>query len=185
MQAMNPDSVPGKIERALRDPEVKRALDLAADMALARRSFSTAAGARPTSSTCSSSSARRMRYGPAIAHAEGRGQRSVAATLQQKALVSALCEERALLKAPDLVLGFRVKNLELARRELDRLENVATCPGRQAGATRALKRATVDGHDYLTLLVDGGMIPWDAGRGRDSCGSWKASPATPINSSPG
>jgi hypothetical protein len=163
MQAMNADSVPGKIEKALRDAEVKRALELACDM-LSHEVFVYGGPGTTDCIELFQQLQGASSYGPAIALLKGEGKGASGRDLQQAALVSALCQNAALVKAPELVLGFRVTNLELARQELARLEILATV----ALATKPelqgrLKKTTVDGHEYLTLTLDGGMIPWERG----------------------
>jgi hypothetical protein len=163
MQAINPDSVPGKIEKALRDAEAKRALELACDMLSHEVLLYGGRGTTDFVELCQQLVGS-MRYGPAIAQLGGKAAGVSPDKLQQMVLVSALCQNAALVKVPEVVLGFRVTNLELARQELARLEVFAT----MALATKPelqgrLKKTTVDGHEYLTLTLDGGMIPWDRG----------------------
>jgi hypothetical protein len=164
MQAINPDSVPGKIEKALRDADAKRALELACDMLSNEVFLYGGRGTTDFIELCQQLVGA-TRYGPAIAalRAKARGVRPDKLE-PEMVLVSALCQNAALVKVPELVLGFRVTNLELARQELARLELLATA----ALATKPelqgrLKKTTVDGHEYLTLTLDGGMIPWERG----------------------
>jgi len=163
MQAMSPESVPGKIEAALRSPEVKQALDLAGDMLSQEVFVYGGPGTTDFIDLCQELMGA-AQYGPAIALLSGEGKGASGRDLQQAALVSALCENAALVKVPDLVLGFRVTNVKLAQQAIDRLQVaaevlLATKPELQ----ERVKKATVDGHEYLTLTVDGGMIPWDRG----------------------
>jgi hypothetical protein len=166
MQAMNADSVPGKIEKALRDAEVKRALDLACDMLSHEVFLYGGRGTTDFLELCQQLQGANVAasYGRVIALLKGEGKGVGGRDLQQQALVSALCQNAALLKVPELVLGFRVTNLELARQELARLELLATAVlATKPELQGRLKKTTVDGHEYLTLTLDGGMIPWEQG----------------------
>ncbi|MGD0900655.1 MAG: hypothetical protein ABR915_22715 [Thermoguttaceae bacterium] len=163
LQAMNPESVPGKIEAALRGPEVKKALDLARDMASQEMFVYGGRGTIDFLGLCQQVIGA-MRYGPAIAQLTGKGKEMSPDKIQQKVIVSALCQNVSLIKAPDLVIGFRVKDLDLARRELKQLEDLASNALAAKPELKArLKKATVAGHEYLTLSLDGGMLPWDRG----------------------
>ncbi len=77
-------------------------------------------------------------------------------------LTTALVDNLELLKVPNVVIGFRVKDRPLAVEELTKLEGLVNAmlmflP--QLGGK--WKRTTVAGNDYLTLTLDGGMIPWE------------------------
>lgn len=76
-------------------------------------------------------------------------------------LTTALVDNIELLKVPNVVIGFRLKNRPLAIEELTKLEGLVNAmlmfvP--QLG--NKWKRTTVAGNDYLTLTLDGEMIPW-------------------------
>jgi len=100
-----------------------------------------------------------VRYGQMLGQLTGEGRREV----HPGALVlSALAENVELLKVPNVIFGFRVKNRELAVQELAKLEitvNALLLFAPQFGDR--WKRTTVAGNEYLTLTLDGGMIPWD------------------------
>ena len=77
-------------------------------------------------------------------------------------LATALADNVELLKVPNVIVGFRVKDRELAAQELTKLEaivNAVLMFVPQLGSR--WKRTTIAGTDYLTLSVDGGMVPWD------------------------
>jgi hypothetical protein len=163
MQAMNPESVPGKIEQALRDAEVKRALELADDM-LSHEVFVCGGRGATDLLDLGQQIVNALRYGPAVAQLSGKAGGVSYDNLQQRVLVSALCKNAALVKVPELLLGFRVSNLELARQEIANLEALAAVAlATKPDLQRRLKKTTVDGHEYLALTLDGGMIPWDQG----------------------
>jgi hypothetical protein len=97
--------------------------------------------------------------------------------IQGRALVQALVSQTDAIEVPELVVGMKVKDKGHAEQLLDRLETEM----KKAFATSPLfdgrfKRETVAGHSYLTLTLDGGMVPWD-GQIEDKIRSLAASPA--------
>ena len=77
-------------------------------------------------------------------------------------LAAALVDHIEMLQVPNVVMGFRLKNRELAVEELTKLEAIVNAMVMlipQLGGK--WKRTTVAGNDYLTLTLDGGMIPWE------------------------
>lgn len=99
-----------------------------------------------------------VRYGQMLGELTGEGRRDV----DPAALViSALAGNLELLKVPNVIFGFRVKDRQLAVQELAKLEvavNALLMFAPQYGDR--WKRATVAGNEYLTLTLDGEMIPW-------------------------
>jgi hypothetical protein len=67
------------------------------------------------------------------------------------------------LTMPTFVMGFRIKDSERAKRELDevhsQLRNVLD--EHQPEIAAHLQRDQIAGHEFLTLRLDGSMIPWD------------------------
>jgi hypothetical protein len=160
---IDPDSVPAQIEAVLRNPEVKKALDLAGDMVSNEVFLYGGQGTSDFIDLCQQVVGA-MRYGPAMMQLSGKAGSMPADKLQETVIVSALCQNASLIKAPDLVFGFRVTNRELARRELDRLADVLQkVLADKPELKERLKKTTIDGHEYLTLSLDGGMLPWDQG----------------------
>ncbi|MBN2476614.1 MAG: hypothetical protein JXB62_18535 [Pirellulales bacterium] len=161
MQAANPESVPGQIQTALKDPEVRKLLDLAADMTSDEvfcYGDQSLVGAMELMQQIGGA----MRYGPAIMQISGKAKGINENQLQGMLLLSALAENVELIKAPDMVMGFKVSNTELATEQLLKLEALATEALEQEPQLQGrLKRATVAGHEYLTLTLDGSMVPWD------------------------
>ena len=84
--------------------------------------------------------------------------------IQGRAFVQALVKQIDLIKFPELVIGFKVKDQALAKEQLDHLEsNLQMALAEQPPLQNRLKRTTIDGHSYLTFKLDGSMIPWDPG----------------------
>jgi hypothetical protein len=67
------------------------------------------------------------------------------------------------IKFPELVIGCKVKDKALAKEQLGHLEsNLKQALGMAPPAFKnCLKQTTIDGHSYLTITLDGSMVPWD------------------------
>ena len=103
-----------------------------------------------------------MRYGPLMLQmsqkTEGMSQPDQEAML----ILKVLSENLPLLKVPEMVAGFKISNLALAKEELQELEKRATAELEKYPLLKGrLTKTTVAGHEYLTLALDGQMIPWD------------------------
>jgi hypothetical protein len=66
-------------------------------------------------------------------------------------------------KAPTLVMGFRIQDKERARRQLDEVHALVRnmLDEQQPELSAHLQRDQIAGHEFLTLRLDGSMIPWD------------------------
>ena len=160
MQAADPDSVPGKIEAAFRDPAFKDPIALGKDM-ISNEVFVYGGPACADALELGQKLIAAMRYGPLVAQLSDPGATS-SPRLQEALVVSTLSENRALIKVPEMILGFKVKNATLAKQQLDRLEKMATAAlADQPELKDRFKRTTIEGHSYLTLSLDSKMLPWD------------------------
>ena len=66
------------------------------------------------------------------------------------------------LKVPTIVFAFKHTDAARAKAQLDRLEKVVTeAIAGEPKLKDRFKRSAVGGNDYLTLTLDGKMIPWD------------------------
>jgi hypothetical protein len=75
-----------------------------------------------------------------------------------------LLDERAdEFKVPSLALGFRVKDADRARGQLDEVHAVVRnlLDEHRPELSAHLQRDQIAGHEFLTLRLDGSMIPWD------------------------
>jgi hypothetical protein len=78
--------------------------------------------------------------------------------------VRQLFEERAdELQVPTLALGFRIKDADRARRQLDEVHGLVrnVFDAHHPELSAHLQRDQIAGHEFLTLRLDGSMIPWD------------------------
>lgn len=82
-----------------------------------------------------------------------------------RAMLLSLTEQLDKLKTPEFVIGFRLEDTKPAEEQLKRLEAFATVMLEmvpEAAPLRGkMKRQEVAGSEFLTLTLDGKMIPWD------------------------
>ena len=63
---------------------------------------------------------------------------------------------------PNFVLGFKLKNTDLAKEELIKLETMGNILLESNEQTKGhFKKTKVGNYDYLVLELDGEMVPWD------------------------
>jgi len=69
-------------------------------------------------------------------------------------------------KVPTMVLGFRIKDQARAKRELDEVHSLLRnlLDDKVPDLAAHLQREQVAGHEFLTLRLDGAMIPWEKAR---------------------
>jgi hypothetical protein len=75
----------------------------------------------------------------------------------------ALRESVKTLKAPTVVLGWRITDSERAKRQLDAVHTLVRnlLDEHRPELSAHLQRDQIRGHEFLTLRLDGSMIPWD------------------------
>jgi len=73
-----------------------------------------------------------------------------------------LDEERDRIRAPRIILGYKIQSPDAAEAQLARLEKLLkdAMAGEETFKDR-LTREQIHGKSFLTLTLDGGMIPWD------------------------
>jgi hypothetical protein len=159
IQAADPDSVPGKIDAALRDPETKKSLEFLGDI-LSDEIFFYGGPSVNDSIELVQGTYTALQFGPVMA---GISSKTNIEEVQGKAFVRALAERTELIKCPELVMGFKVKNKALAQEQLDKLDmNLQVLLAMSPIFEKRFERKKVGGHSYMTLSLDGDMIPWDA-----------------------
>ncbi len=90
------------------------------------------------------------------------GQAGSSGQAQLRAVLGVLADNKDLIKVPDLVIGFRITNAERAQGQLKRLETFLKGALEHHPRFRGrLHREKVAGGSFLTLRLDGEMIPWD------------------------
>jgi hypothetical protein len=161
MQAINPNSGVGKFNAALQDPEVRKTLAVLGDM-MSEEVFCYGDASMVDFVDLSQRLVGAMRYGPTIVQLSGQGRDIPPNKLQGRILLSALVENLPLLKVPDVVFGFKVSDVKAAQQQLNYLEKQATeALEKNPQLQGRLKKTTLGGHSYLTLSLDGKLVPWD------------------------
>jgi hypothetical protein len=99
-----------------------------------------------------------VQYAPLQAQLEGKNPNEA----QGRAALRALARNPNLVKVPELVLGFKVREPKKAESQINRLEALLKELIKQAPPLEGrLRRAKVGGHTFLTLDLDGSLVPWD------------------------
>jgi hypothetical protein len=82
---------------------------------------------------------------------------------QARVMLNALAANADLIRVPDLVIGFKVRDTKKAEAQIKRLESlVNTFIGLAPPSVRdGFKRAKVGDASVLNLTVDGSVVPWD------------------------
>ncbi len=79
-----------------------------------------------------------------------------------RGVLRALAENPKKIKFPDLVLGFKIKEANKAEAQIKRLESLAEAlASGQPLLQGRIKRVKVGDSRFLTVSLDGSMIPWD------------------------
>jgi hypothetical protein len=103
-----------------------------------------------------------QRYGPAMLQATGKTRGLDPGKLQALVILNVLNQNLDLIKVPDLIIGFRLGDTKRADNQLKRLEALLGQLEDQAPPLKGrVKRTRVGDGNYLTLNLDGEMIPWD------------------------
>ncbi len=150
-----------KIEAMQKNPQVREALSLLGDMF--SQEFFVYAGPEVIETfdllqrvniTAS--------YGPMFQEAFGRGEGAKAGGDPPHLILATLAKHADQIKVPNLLCGFKVKNRD---RAVQAIGTVQTLLGLASMAAPQLadkvKRKTVAEHEYLTIELDGSLVPWD------------------------
>ena len=103
-------------------------------------------------------------YDPLLMHAEYRAGKIEGnpGQFQATAVMSALVDNLDLIAVPDVVVGFKLKNTDLAKEQLIKLETIGNILLESNEKTKGrFKKAKVGDSEYLVLNLDGSMLPWD------------------------
>jgi hypothetical protein len=160
-QSQKPGSPAAQVRAVLENPQYRKAIDLVADM------FSHDVFVYGDQSVVGfvdllQQIVGTMRYGPMMMELTGRSRQYTPQQIQGMLLFSVLAENADLIKTPDLVIGFKVKNKESAVEHLQLLEGtLSALIETNVQLKGRFKKTKVAGHEYLTLTLDGSMVPWD------------------------
>ncbi len=157
MQLTNPNSGPAKFEQTLKNPEVQKIVKLAKQM-VSDEVFAYGDDSCIDFLELVQNVMGAVRYGPTVMRATG----EAGADAPAKAVMAALAQNIDLIAAPNMVVGFKVKNTDLAKEELIKLETMANIVLEMNEKTKGrFKKTKVGNYDYLVLSLDGGMFPWE------------------------
>lgn len=79
-----------------------------------------------------------------------------------RAMLRVLARNPDKIKVPDLVLGFKIKDAKKAEVQIKRLEDLLNALATMDPMFQGrVKRVKIGGGDFLTLKLDGEMVPWD------------------------
>jgi hypothetical protein len=152
-----------RLQQLKQDPENRELLELLAD-AVADEIFCTGGTGAGDLFLLMERLNNANRFAPLLAMLQGPQNLGGPLAIQRSAaLQKALLANRELIKTPELVMGFKLRNTGRAEAQLKRLEKlVAALAAQEAAFQGRLKRVTIQGAEFLTLKLDGGMVPWES-----------------------
>lgn len=168
MQAANPESEVSRGLQALKNPEVKKVVDLLADM-FSNEIFLYGDESCVDFLDLFMEINSATTYGPLMLKAEGENAGLRPEQLQAKAVMSVVMENIDNVAVPNMLMGFKLDRPAAANEELIKLEmflnmGLSMAPPQLQGC---LKRETIAGHEYLVMRLNGSMIPWDGSEIRE------------------
>jgi hypothetical protein len=97
-------------------------------------------------------------FGPAFAQLQGGN-----AGIEERAhmLLSVLAEKPDRVRGPDVMIGFKVSDPVAVTAQLKRLDPVLKDLLKDSPLQDRIERVKIDEDDFLTLSLDGNMVPWD------------------------
>jgi hypothetical protein len=157
MQLGVSESGPGKLQTALQNPEVRKVIDMATE-AVSDEIFVYGDESCIDFLQLVQNVMNDMHYGPVVMQANGEGG---GPDVQKKVMIASLAENVDLIGVPNFVVGFKVKNVDLAKEELIKLEMFGNLLEANEKTKGRFKKTKVGDRDFLVLTLDGEMVPWD------------------------
>ncbi|MBN2292638.1 MAG: hypothetical protein JXM70_09445 [Pirellulales bacterium] len=160
MQTASEESVPGKIDKAMKDPQVQELLALLGDM------FSTEAFVYGDESVIDTIELLQQlnninRFAPLMAHLEAKDGDVDEQKVRAKMILSVLGGNLEKVKVPGIILGFKLKDTQRAAEQMGKLDVIGSVIlSQQPGLAEAYKRVKIGEDDFLTITLTGEMIPW-------------------------
>jgi hypothetical protein len=100
-------------------------------------------------------------YGPLLMLLTGQSAEKRADQMQAAMLLRTLANNLSLIRIPDLIIGFKLSETKRAQDQLKRLETVLMGLQAQISLLQGrAKKEKLPGGEFLTLTLDGGMVPW-------------------------
>ena len=151
----------GKVRAILENPEVQKGLALLGDMFSNEVFFFADSAAIDLGELFQKLNSSRM-YGTLTALASGGIGPGETPLAQAQLMLATLAENIELLKVPNAIIGFRVKDQKAAADQITKLEmGINGLAFLVPELTKIVKRQKAGDGDYLTFTVNGSMIPWD------------------------
>jgi len=162
LQLAMPGSKAAEAKKYLKSPLAQRFLGLLADM-FSNDVFVYADADAVDSLQLMQEVAAAVRYGPPLLQISGQAEGINPNQLKSMLTIAALAENVDRLKAPGIVVGFKVENKARAFEHLGKLEAILTLAlaSKDPKLAEAVAHAEVSGTDYLVVTLRGNMIPWD------------------------
>ncbi len=101
------------------------------------------------------------RFGPALAQLTGQAAGVQRQQLQLASVLEVLAENPERIKVPDLIIGFKTTKVPEAQAQLKRLEELTKELLARTPLKGRLQREKLHGGEFLTLTLDGSLVPWD------------------------
>ncbi len=168
MQAADPESPIGRFEAARHDPEVKRTLNFLGELfadevfIYGGPSFNQAVELFQGTFGEYNSANFMAGFNQGFQRARGGTAPAVTPEVQARAFVQALIKRMDQIKFPELVIGFKVKDKALAKEQAARIEtNLRKLADQAPPLQGRIKQTIVDGRSFITINLDGSMVPWD------------------------
>jgi hypothetical protein len=158
--ASDPENPAAKVKAALENPEVQGVLELLGDM-FSRDAFAYGGKNFSDFLDLMQKINGAQRYGQlmGLTHQDQAAEVNKA---QAGMMLHVLATHAEAIRMPDLIAGFRVKNTDRAKESLDKLMGVATIASMSVPELQnCCKRTKIGGDEYVTISLNGKMIPWD------------------------
>lgn len=160
-ELFKPEGPGNEIKKMLEDPQNQQLLDLLKDMC-STEVFLYGGDSCAAFTNLAMGMANSMNYGPAMMQLSGGTGDLNQTQIQVAAMLRSLSSNLDQIKIPDIVFGFKLSQAELAGPQLKRLETVLKGAMDQNPQLKGrLKNETVAGSSFLTIQLDGKMIPFD------------------------
>ena len=161
VQASDPDSVPGKIEAALKDPDTRKVIDTVADM-FSNEVFIYGEHSCVEFLDLVQRVMGAVQFGALSMAASGQAGAINQDDMMAMIFFSTMAENLELVKFPDVVIGFKLTDAQRAAEQLEGLYALGTMTFEPNPLLKGRFRKTaIGGHEYLTLSLDGKMVPWE------------------------
>ncbi len=160
-QAQRQGSYIWQFQDKIQNPEVKKLINLAADMGSNEIFFYGGKNCNRFVELLQKIQSG-MRYGGPILQANGKAEGLSPDKLNAKVILNTLITHQDLVELPNVLVGFRLKKPSAANEALIKLEMLLNVGMEAVPKLKGhLNRETIGGDEFLVLRVDGKMIPWE------------------------